>query len=389
VDFDSSFNLLRVLREDPARFYRRVEATVRARRQGTRVMLSVGGWAGFWSGYGVHPIAFREWIFDRQAGHLRPAEGLDGPMYGARVDAWPDFDNLFRTLLRAYRSRGLRLHIAFGDAQIITPDPAVEIALHERLARIAAEEGGAQVIALWEVTNEYPMNRHGGGSDASITQMGRVIAAVKSYLPDVLCGQGAALSEEPDDLARSVRVGDVCISHPPRSPIDVCFKRTMNLVYWENNPYRGFPVPFVQAEPKGPNVGPMDGIGDDMYLPTNDPGEITALYALHHLTGQWSTFFDGAAVRSIGESDEAWGFDELPAIFDRHLPEDVATWDRSTAGRGAILYWSRGDQCATAYHSSWDPTPPRPIAEWTHYGTGVTTGTGPPPRETGFLVGRF
>lgn len=380
---DSDFTLLRKLKYDTAAFAQSQDDCVAAGFQTRRVFLSVGGWADYWDGHEVVPVGFTKWLFSRDTGHLRPA-GL-----GAFVPAWPDYDDLFRALLRDCKARGLRLHVTFGDCQIILADPAVEIALHDRLARIAAEEGGAEVIAYWEVTNEYPLNRYGGGGDDSVAQMGRVIQTVKRHLPNVLCAQGACLSEEPEELRKSITHGDICAVHTVRDPFAVCLKRTLGLVFWEGN-YRAFPKPYLQGEPKGMNVGPMDGRGDDMYLPSTDPAEMTALYAAHALTGQASNFFDGAAVRGTARSADGWGYRQLPALFAQVLPEDVATWAHETNGRGGVMYWTKGQDFATSTFKEWDTTPPRPIASWTLYsGDQVQTGTGTPPRATGLIVGRF
>jgi len=385
VFFDSWFNALRVLRDEPDKFYRWLDDTVRAGYQGSRIFLSVGGWTPYWSGYGVHPVGFREWQYSAASGILRPAG------YGAQVEAWPEYDDLLRTLLREYRKRKLRLHVTTGDCQIITPDAQQELDLQRRLARICREEGGTDVIAAWEVTNEYPMNRFGSDSPESIAQMGRVIAAVRESLPDVLCCQGAGLSEEPEVLTASSTHGQLCAVHTIREPFGMCMKRTFGLVWWEGN-YRGFPKPFLQGEPKGTNVPPFDdGKGDDMYLPMTRPCDAVALYAMHALTGQWSNFFDGGSVRSTADAQaDAWGYDELPELFEQHLPEDVALWPHSTNGRGGIAYWSKGDEFATATFEEWDTAPPRPVAKWTLYtGDSVRTGTGTPPRGTGLLTGRF
>jgi hypothetical protein len=115
-----------------------------------------------------------------------------------------------------------------------------------------------------------------------------------------------------------------------------------------------------------------------------------ALYAMHALTGQASNWFSGAAVRSWQPLESEWGFRELPPLFAEYLPEDVTTWDRETAGRGAILYWTRGKEFRTVAFDGWDSTPPRAVAEWKLLqGTGVQAGSGQPPNATGLLVGRF
>jgi len=374
VFFCSWFPALRILRDNPAEFTRQLDAIVAAGYQGIRVFLAVGGWSDFWDGREVAPIAFTKWFFTG-GNHLR------SDRMGARIEAWPDYDDLLRTLLRAVKARGLRLHVSTGDMQIIAGDPGVELALHRRLARICAEEGGTDVIALAGDTNEYPMNRAGGDSPDSIAQMGRVLQVWRDAIPGVLTAQGAPLSEEPAKLADASTHGEVCISHTTRDPFEMCLKRTLGLVYWEGN-YRGFSKPFWQGEPAGP--------GADSYAPVNEPAKLVALYAMHALTGQASVRFQGAAVRARVPLETEWGFTELPALFDQHLPEDIATWDRETAGRGAALYWTKDKSFRTSLLSAWDSTPPRPVASWSLYqGDNEMHGTGNPPKATGLLVGTF
>jgi len=382
VFFDSWFNALRVLRDDPAKFYRWLDDTVRAGYQGSRIFLSVGGWTPYWHGYGVYPLTFREWYYE---GNIMRTDH-----YGDVVTAWPDYETLLRTLLREYRKRLLRLHVTFGDTQIITDSDDQELALHDWLSKIIQQEGGTEVCALWETTNEIPMNRRGGLTQPSIEQMGRIIRTVQQNIPGVQCAMGAGLSEEPDVLYASSTYGEICAEHTTRNPADLCLKHTLGLVHWEGN-YRGFHVPFWQGEPKGMNVPPFDdGKGDDAYAASNNPGEMCALYASHALTGQASNMFDGGSVKSTSDDQEsAWGYDEIPAMLEKELPEDVATWPHANNGRGGIQYWFNGDRFATVSNELWDPSPPRPIADWTLYGDRVMTGTGTPPRFTGFLVGRF
>lgn len=387
VHFDSQFDLLRTLRDEPERYTKLQDDCVDAGYQGRRVFLNVGGWMGFWDGHEVLATNVAKWYFDRNnGGHHRPAG------YGTTLQRWPDYDDLFRHLLRDCLARGLRLHVTFGDCQIFFEHDTngdQEVALTDHLARIAAEEGGSKVIAFWETTNEVPINRRGGTSPQAIDHMGRLIRTVKQHLPDVLCGMGAFLSEEPDQLYASITYGDVCFVHVTRSPEEMCLKRTHALTHWEGD-WRHFPVPYDEGEPAGPNIGPMDGQGDDMYQPISDPAMLLALYAMHALLGHVSTWFDGGAVRSTADSTLAWGYDEIPRILVDTLPEDIATWANASNGRGGIAYFFKGKDFRTAMYATWDTSPPQPIAEWTLYtGTGVTKGTGTPPRSTGYLVGRF
>lgn len=377
VMFCSWFPALRILRDDPDEFYRQLDEIVLAGYQGIRIFLAVGGWSSFWDMREVAPIKFQKWFFDRSSGHLRPSK------LGDVIAAWPDYDDVFRTLLRACRERGLRLHVTCGDMQIICPDPAKEIDLHDRFARIAKEEGGTDVIAVVECTNEFPLNRFGGDSTASIEQIGRVLKVWKQYIPSVLTGQGAIpQNEEPEALEKASQYGEVCFTHTTRDPFEMALKRTLGLVYWEGD-YRAFGKPFWQGEPAGP--------GQDSYQRMDDPAELTALYAMHGLTGQASNQFASPSVRSFQRLESEWGFRELPAIFAEHLPEDVAQWNHVTAGRGAVLYWVKDREFRSVLYKNWDPTPPRPIEQWTLIaGDVVTQGSGgQPPKKTGLLVGRF
>lgn len=374
VLFCSWFPALRILRDSPAEFYRQLDAIAAAGYQGIRIFLAVGGWTPYWDGREVAPISFVKAEFD--GNHLRPK------FTGLVIGAWPNYDDLLRELLRACRARALRLHVTTGDMQIIDPDGTKEAALHQRLARLCAEEGGSDVIALMEVTNEFPLNRYGGDAPASIEAMGRVIQTWKAMIPNLLCAQGAIpQNEEPDALTKASTYGEVCVSHTTRDPFEMCLKRTFGLVYWEGN-YRGFPKPFKQGEPAGP--------GADSYARLDDPASLVALYAMHALTGQDSNFFQGAAVRYHQPLESEWGFKELPALLENLLPEDIAQWEHGSNRHGGIEYWWKGDQFRTATHANWDTSPPRPVATWTLYtGTAVQSGTGTPPRVTGLLAGTW
>ena len=376
VFFCSWFPALRILRDNPAEFQRQIDAIAAAGYQGIRVFLAVGGWTDFWDGREVAPVRFQKWYFDPSSGHLRPAA------LGTWIEAWPDYDDLLRQLLRACVSRHLRLHVTTGDMQIICPDANQELDLHRRFARICGEEGGTGVVAFAEATNEFPLNRYGGDSPGSIEQMGRIIDVWSQALPGVLTAQGAIpQNEEPEALEKASTYGPVCVTHTTRDPFAMCLKRTFGLVYWEGN-YRGFPKPFWQGEPAGP--------GADAYQPLNDSASLVALYAMHALTGQASNQFSGPAVRSYEPLESAIGFRELPSLFADVLPEDIALWDHGSNRKGGIEYWSKGRDFRTATCSDWDTSPPRPIASWTLYtGLEVVTGTGTPPRTTGLISGTF
>ena len=369
VLFCSWFPALRILRDNPTEFRRQLDRIVDAGYQGVRVFLAVGGWMGYWDNREVAPITYTKWYFT--GNHLRTDQ------YGDVIQAWSNYDDLLRELCREFQSRGLRLHVTCGDLQIICPDGAKEIGLHKRFANILAEF--PNLTSLYEVTNEYPLNRYGGNSDSSIQQMGRVIDAVRAILPNTLCAQGAGLSEEPPTLFDSSRHGQVCTQHTSRDPFSTCLKRTLGLVYWEGD-YRFFSKPFWQGEPAGP--------GADSYQRQDNPANLVALYSMHALTGQASNWFQGAAVRSFVPLESEWGFELMPTILNI-IPEDVATFNHGH-NPGSIEYWWSGNKFYTSTLNEWDITPPRPIDKWTLYnGSGSISGIGTPPKSTGLLTGTF
>lgn len=381
VFFCSWFPALRVLRDNPSEFYRQLNAIAEAGYQGFRTFFVVGGWSPYWNGSEVVPVTFTKWNHSRESGLMRPAS------LAHTLDAWPDYDDLLRTLLRECRARGLRLHQATGDNQIIFPDAAgktKELDFHRRVARICAEEGGLDVMALVADTNEYPQNRYASDAPESIEQMGRIIRVWEETIPGVLTTMGSAISEEPDKLYESITYGDVCAAHTSRG-IPTALKRTHALIHWEGN-YRQFPRPFWQGEPMG--FGPEVSV-DRFYYPQNVKSAV-ALYAMHALTGQASNLFCGPAIHARRPLEDEWGFYELPRLFEEHIPEDVATWPWQSNGQGGIAYWFKDKRFITATEDDWNTTPPRPVARWTlHQGDKTEQGTGTPPRKAGMITGEF
>lgn len=372
VLFCSWFPALRVLRDNPGEFDRQMDSIAAAGYQGIRVFLAVGGWTPYWDGREVVPMSFTKWIY---TGNI-----LRTDQFGPRLEAWPNYDDLLRQLLRACRARKLRLHVTCGDMQIICPNNEGEIGLHKRFSRICAEEGGLDVIALAEVTNEFPINRYGSDSPESIAQMGKVIQVWEAAIPGVLTCMGAGPGdEEPAALTKNSTHGDIAAVHVTRQPAATCLKHTFGLVYWEGN-YRGFPKAFWEGEKAGP--------GPDSFARQDDPGVLIALSALCALTGQADNWFQGAAVRSNVPLESEWGFKEIPPLM-KLIPEDIAGWQHGSNGRGGIEYWWKGKQFITASYVDWDTAPPFPISTWTEYTGQTLDGIGTPRRVTGMIVGTF
>jgi len=380
VLFCSWFPALRILRDHPQEFERQINVITDACYQGFRTFFTVGGWSTYWDGREVAPVRFRKWHHSRETGLHRPAS------LGAWIDAWPDYDDLLRTLLRACKQRGLRLHQAVGDMQIIFPDRAgmqAELEFTRRVARICAQEGGREVMALVGDTNEYPQNRWGSESPEAIAQMGRVLRIWEEEIPGVLTTMGACISEEPEQLYQSITHGQVCAVHTSRG-VPFALKRTHALTHWEGQ-YRHFPKPFWQGEP----MGWGQAVSVDRFDRYSNADGV-ALYAMHALVGHASNYFNGPAIHSREPLESTWGFYEIPRLLAETLPEDVATWANASNGRGGIAYWFKHKRFATATHKDWDTSPPQPVADWTLYtGDAVQHGTGTPPRASGLIVGTF
>ena len=403
--FSSEFVLLRVLKLEPERYEQMKSDLIRYRLQGSRIFTNVGGWAGFWDDTEVVFNSFTKWQFDRKDGHLRPATDANGNnLYGPRLEAWPDADDLLAKVCADFSRARLCIHFTTGDCQIIYCDIVngrpiynfeKELEHHRRVARVI-KSIDKQVAAVYEIRNEYPMNSPFGGQKQDRDNMGKIIKEVKNILgSDVLCGLGAALSEEPEDLVLSAEHSDVCFQHTTRSPFELCLKRTLGLRYWEGE-WGTFPWPYMQGEPKPMNVPPFgDGVGDDGYAPTDQVADLIALHTMIAMTSQGGNLFTGASVKLKTYPSYMPGYREIPAIIEEHIPEKVAGASRETAGHGAILYFTYENRFVTSTHENWDTTPPRPVASWKMYtGRGtemeVLEGSGNPPQgRTGFIVGTF
>ncbi len=340
VLFYSWFPAIRILRDDPAAFYRQLDAIAAAGYQGVRLFVAVGGYQDYWGGKEVVPVDFTN---DR----------------GTRIDAWPDFDDLWRACLKAFADRKLRMHVTTGDTQFIfAGNPGLEIFTHQRLAGIARAQGGLSVIAVWEAHNELWQNSLYGDSQQQARQDDDILRVVRAELPDVLTMRGSLNSEEPADLMRSCMSGEVCAIHQTRQPPESALKRTFGLEHWEGTP-KFFPKPFWFGEPGGIQ-GDVAG-SDDVYAPLPSRDWLVGLYGMMSCTGYAVNYFDGTSVRNRAEIGSVWGFKEIPQLM-AHIPEDVGSWGGSVAPGGAIWYWHRDKQFATATCRGWNPAPPRPVA---------------------------
>lgn len=384
--FCSWFPALRQLLVNEVEFDRQL-AVVAQYYQGIRIFGFVGGWSDFWDGAEVVPpmLRFRKWRYN---GNIMRADS-----YAHWVEPNVD-ESLVQRLLAKCRAAGVRVQLTHGDMQILCTDDQQryradkELQYHDWMSRVCAPF--ADVIAMVDATNERPMNRPGGNSDAGYRVEQQILDIWRRNCPGVglLC-QGSPLSEEPADLYAGSQFGDTIGMHFPRDPFSTYMKRSYGAINFDGD-WRHLPAIEWADEPLGP--------GADSFASNNDPKKLTAAFAGHKCLGQPATYFNGPAVRGRGALESTWGFRELPTLLHRVIPEDVALWAREfNAQAKGICYWTRERDFVTYAISSqsdpaqnWNPEPPRPINSWTLYaGDDITEGRGTPPPFTGLLVGRF
>lgn len=409
-ELSSEFVYARVKQENPDMAARLLDDIVRTLKQGSRQFTVVGGWAAlptdFWFGRGIYPVPFTPWQFDRKDGHLRPKTDANGvPMYGPRIEAWPNYDDVMVGCFEDALRRKLVLHLTTGDAQIIFADIASdgwprynfdkEMAHHQRICRLL-KQTDARVGKFYEIRNEVPMNSPEGGSAKDWEDCRKIAREVQQQLGSsvVIVGLGAALDIHPDALHKSTDGFDCSFVHVQRD-WPTCLKYTLSLRYQEGQ-WGNMPWPFMHGEPLPMNIPPYgDGIGDDGYMATDRVDRLIAVHTMCAITSQGHNVFTGAGVLLETYPSLMPGYREISEIIAAHIPEDIAGWHREHGPGGAILYFTEGAKFVTSTDETWDTTPPRSVKSWTMYtGTGaqieVLSGTGAPPNDrTGFIVGEF
>jgi hypothetical protein len=114
-------------------------------------------------------------------------------------------------------------------------------------------------------------------------------------------------------------------------------RRCFNLSYDERTGQRSHWL-LNQDEPVG--------AGPDVYARDDDPRHLFALYSLHLICGQMTTFFGGHGLKSWrapGDLSKDWGFRELPTLWaDMAIPEDIQTWTIKPGHQGdSAIYPTR------------------------------------------------
>jgi len=294
----SDFAALVKYHEDRDRFLAELDITA-AHQQYTRILWRLNGWLWTTSGLTVDPIR----------------------------DGW--FDDALAGVLDAHQARGLRVNLSSGDMNGWS-DAQAEDAFR-RVAQIAADYG--DTVWLSACTNEMEGTWSPGETPEHIARGHELMKIWRSIYPG-----GCWAVSDPKDRNRdgmAALAGNVALIHDQRWEIADALRHAFNSRY-ENDPG----CPIVQDEPTGPNGSPpYNDYTRLVYQPIEDHDELAALYTMHVLTGQGSTYFNDPALVSREALSSTWGFRELPQLWrDLEIPEDIGQGELGAGhtGRGLM-----------------------------------------------------
>lgn len=275
---------------------------IAAHQQYVRVLWRLNGW--YWSG-GPRPI--------NEGGGNYPSANLSvDPIR----DSW--YDEVLRKYLIACRDRGLRVNLSSGDMNNWTMVQAIDS--FKRTAQIA-DSVSNEVVWMGAVTNELRGTMSGGESPENIMDCETLLDVWKQYYPHSMRAVSDPESQDKVGMIRLSGGSATCaLIHDVRWAAKDALRRAFNTRY-ENYPGK----PIVQDEPTGPNGSPPHGpFTRNVYQPTEEHDNLFAIYTMHVLTGQASTYFNDPALVSREPIDSTWGLKEIPALWRlMEVPEDI------------------------------------------------------------------
>lgn len=247
---------------------------------------------------------------------------------------WPNFDQVFTRFLQACRDRQLRVSLSAGDMQVLCPRgerDGAERDWYRRIAQLCASVD-QQTVSWWGIWNE--------GWQNAATPSARYAAELSAIVQAVYPWGAHALSD-PQEQEEPWALDEW--SRPPANHTPVhgtrgypdSLRRAFNLTYDEHAGGGRTPRLINQDEPVG--------AGPDVYARDDDPRHLFALYTLHRICGQMTTFFGGHGLKSWrqpGDLARDWGFRELPARWAQmSIPEDIQGWEIKPGHHGdAAIY---------------------------------------------------
>lgn len=241
-------------------------------------------------------------------------------------DGW--YDEALFGFLAACRDRGLRVMLTCADMNNWTSAQADESI--RRVAQIATSVSQT-VVWLHEWNELRSIWTPGDENDAQVEKLRAMSRIWQQHYPLSMRGLSDPFNQSPDGMRRlGQSPANVHLIHNVRWSISDALRRAFNVRY------EG-PDQVVEGEPTGPNGSPPDSeFARHVYQQTEDRNHLFALYTMHVITGQASTYFNDPALVSRQPLDSTWGFKELPALWRQmEIPEDI--------GQGVLLHGLKPD----------------------------------------------
>lgn len=308
----SDFAALVKHHEDRDRSLRQLDVIARF-QQYVRVLWRLNGWKWTTSGLTVDP----------------------------KRDGW--FDETLRDYLSECAERGIKVNLSSGDMNNWSRSEMEDG--FRRVAQIAASVS-QDVVWLSAATNELRGTMNGGESGENIATLEHLMRIWEQHYPWSLRAISDPESQDRAGMRKLARGNaNVALIHDVRWAISDALRRSFNTMY-ENYPDE----PVVQDEPTGPNGSPPHSeFSRLVYQPIDNPDELFALYTMHIITGQASTYFNDPALVSREDLDSTWGFKELPQLWrELDIPEDIGQGELLPGHRAAAPLQVEGSNAERA-----------------------------------------
>lgn len=291
--FASWFPMLRILRDEPDRFYRTLDMLRSWGVQGVRVFAGVCH-PNYWRGREVLPV---------RAGRVG--------------DAWPDYEALVQTAAKACMDRGIAWFVTAGDLQEFDDEAAV----YARVFRALDAAGLLDVVAVADVNELWQNSRRGNDPKHAAALLRpfreRGIAWATSAHPPEGNGNHGDDHDQIDKMWIGVAPngGDAPVAtlHGPGGTT-LMVRHIIN--HRHNSEGVGFRVALMQGEPRGP--------GNDVSAgQVNHPSWVVLAAAASAMTGQLYVLHCSRGIRDRDDDDPWYAFApyfQRAAALLQHIP---------------------------------------------------------------------
>lgn len=228
----------------------------------------------------------------------------------------PDYEGILDRSLRAMWDRGIRACLTCCDMYNWSEADAERWFV--KTAQIA-NGVGQYAMCINDGLNEMRGTHPLGESDEAIQQMEHLMQLARAAYPWAQVGISDPGSQDQAGMKRmSGGPATIAQIHDARWSADDAIRHAFNTA---NEQFFG--IPIHQREPTGPN-SPGGWPSGLVYQPTNDPYNLLAIYVMHVITGQASTYFSDPALINDQPLDSTWGLKELPALYTAWgIPENI------------------------------------------------------------------